>query len=61
MKPDIQNLVATPKSKLPAGWSRRLLILMGAVLLVYLVVAMRFGFDPSPRECHISLIGEVRK
>ena len=47
MKPDIQNLVATPKSKLPAGWSRRLLILMGAVLLVYLVVAMRFGFDPS--------------
>jgi hypothetical protein len=39
MKPDIQNLLVTPKSKTPASWSRRLLLLMGALLLVYFVVA----------------------
>jgi hypothetical protein len=39
MKPDIQNLLETPKSKPPTGWSRRLLILMGGLLLVYLVIA----------------------
>lgn len=39
MKPDIQNPLKQPEPKTPAGWPQKLLLLVGALLLIYFAVA----------------------